>query len=81
MAFCLEPLACASYYYTSRGLTSLTGGTQEQLEQGSVPALDALRSLTDFACAFSTLMTFIVPLKALKREDLPVDVAVGLAPW
>ena len=46
-----------------------------------MPALEALWGLTDFACAFSTLMALIVPLSSLNREDLPVDVAAGLAPW
>ena len=65
----------------SRGLTSLSWGTQEQLEQGSTRALDALWPLTDFACAFSTLMTLIVPLKALNQGYLPVEEATVLAPW
>ena len=65
----------------SRGLTSLSWGTQEQLEQGSLQALVALWPLIYFACAFSTLVTLIVPLKALNRGDLPVNVAAGLASW
>ena len=76
----LEPRACGSIH-TSRGLTSLSWGPQEQLEQGSMPALLALGPLTEFACAFSTLMTLIVPLKALNRGDLPVDIAAELASW
>ena len=46
-----------------------------------MPALLALWPLTDFACAFLTLMTLIVPVKALNQGDLPVDVAAGLASW